>query len=342
MSKRDYYEILEISKDASKDEIKKAYRKMAIKYHPDKNAGDKEAEEKFKECAEAYDTLSNDEKKRKYDMFGHQEIGGRSNMSASDIFNMFGDIFGGRQPQNQRILKGQDIRITEKFSLEDLYFGTTRKVKYKRNSVCKKCNGTGGEDKQKCDKCNGLGQIIETQQIGSMIMQQVRPCHVCNGTGEIVVKPCKKCDGKGIELSDEEFEVQVPAGAFNGGILIIQGKGHAIKGGIDGDLQILISEKPHDYYERKGSDLKYYLDLSYPEIVLGCEKEIPTIEGGKVKIKIKELSQPNTILRLKDKGMVSHETGERGDLHIQLGVEIPELISDRERELLEELKKIKK
>lgn len=345
MDKRDYYEVLGVPKSASKDEIKKAYRKLAIKYHPDKNAGDKEAEEKFKEIAEAYAVLSDDDKKQQYDMYGHRAPrmgGGFGGMDPFEMFKRhFGDIFGG-QSRQQRVIKGQDARINVRFTLEELFNGTSRKVEYKRNTKCKKCDGSGGTGKKICLKCQGSGQITEVQQIGTMVMQQVHTCHVCQGTGEIVEKTCDSCNGSGIKLEKEVIQVDVPAGAFDGAILVMSGKGHAVKNGVNGDLQIKISEKPHDYYERKGNDLKYYLDLSYPEIVLGTEKEIPTIEGGKVKIKVKELSKPGTILRLKEKGMISVETGMRGDLHVQLEVIIPEKISNKERELLEELKKVQK
>lgn len=343
MNKRDYYEVLGIPKTASKDEIKKAYRKLAIQYHPDKNAGDAEAEEKFKEVAEAYEVLSNDEKKRNYDTYGHNgpQIG-RGNFDGMDPFEVFrahfGDMFGGGQRPQQ--MKGQDIRLNLKFTLEELFTGVTRKVEYNRSVTCKKCDGSGGTGQKICNNCGGTGQKVEVQQIGNMVMQQIGKCMHCNGTGRLVENKCKSCDGVGVKLEKERVEIEIPAGAFNGGMLIVNGKGNAIKGGIDGDLQIRITEKPHDYYERRGNDLKYYLDLSYPEIVLGCEKEIPTIEGTKVKINIPELSEPDTILRLRNKGMASVETTDRGDLLVQLAILIPDKITKQEREILETLKNI--
>jgi molecular chaperone DnaJ len=342
MSKRDYYEILGVDKKATKEEIKKAYRKKAIKLHPDKNPDDKEAEEAFKECAEAYEILSDDEKRSRYDRFGHQPMGG--GFSYMDPFEMFRKHFEGGfgERSKPRQHKGQDCRVNMKFTLEELFKGTKRTIEYTRNDKCEKCDGSGGSGKKICPTCGGSGRVIEVQQLGNMVMQQTRPCMDCNGTGEVITKPCKACDGSGLKNIKEVVEIEIPAGSYEGMIIMVGGKGHAIKDGITGDLQIRILEKPHDYYEKKGIDLKYYLDLTYPEIVLGCEKEIPTIEGGKVKIKIKELSQPNTILRLKDKGMKKIETNQRGDLHIQLGVEIPDKISGEERKILEELKKLKK
>jgi len=345
MAKRDYYEVLGIQKNASVSEIKKAYRKLAMEYHPDKNPNNKEAEDKFKEIAEAYEVLSDEGKRNKYDTYGHQTQQMADGYGGMDPFEMFrrhfGDMMGGaRQP---RVVKGQDTRLNLKFTLEELFNGCNRKFTYKRQELCKTCNGEGGVGKKMCPKCNGTGQVVDVQQIGGMVMQQISTCNVCNGSGGIVEKVCTKCEGRGIEIVDENIDIDIPAGMFNGAIIVMGGKGHAIKGGICGDLQIVITEKAHDYFETKGSDLKYYLDLSYPEMVLGGEFEIPIIEGGKIKIKVKELTQPSSILRIKGKGMLSnHTTDERGDLLIEVNVVIPEKITPEEKELLEKLKKITK
>jgi len=338
MGKRDYYEVLGVTKDSSQDEIKKAYRTKAKKLHPD-IGGDEDA---FKECSEAYSVLSDNEKKIHYDTFGHQSprMGGNGNVDPFEMFRRNFNGMGGNQRRRQ--VKGQDTRINIKFTLEELFTGIDKTVKYKRNVKCGTCDGSGGTGKKTCSKCGGSGELIEIQQMGQMVMQQVRSCHVCGGTGEMIENICKDCGGNGVKMVDEVIDLEIPPGAFDGAVLLVSGKGHAVKGGVDGDLQVRIIEKPHDYYERKGNDLKYYLDLSYPEMVLGCEKEVPIIEGGKIKINVVELSRPNTILRIKNKGMVSVETGVRGDLHIMLGIEIPDSITTKEKSLLVELKNIVK
>lgn len=345
MIKRDYYEVLGLKKGVNKDEIKKAYRKLAMEFHPDRNPDNKEAEEKFKEIAEAYDVLSDDEKRDRYDKFGYQSAQMGSGFYSMDPFELFrrhfGDVMGGFQRQKK--VKGQDARINIKLSLEELFTGTKRKFSYKRLIICDECKGEGGTGKENCTTCGGRGQLVEVQRIGTMVMQQVITCHVCNGSGSIITKKCEKCEGRGLVYSNELVEVDIPAGMFNGGVLIIPDKGNGIKGGVNGDLQVVINEIPHDNFERgNGSDLKYYLDLSYPDIILGTEAEIPTIEGKPVKIKIKEMTQPGTLLRLKGKGMPIPNTSNRGDLIIEVNIAIPERVSDEEKELLKELKKIQK
>lgn len=343
MDKRDYYEILGLDKSATKNEIKKAYRKLAIKYHPDKNPDDKDAEKKFKEATEAYEHLYDDKKRKEYDMFGHKVSRGniRNDINPFEVFRKhFGDMFGAHHNQHEQ-KKGRNIRVNVRCTLEELFNGGKHKIEYRRDDSCKKCGGVGGTNKKTCFKCGGNGQVVEFKQLGNMVIQQSQICDECNGSGEIIENICKSCGGSGVEKIKDKAEIEITPGIYDGSILILEGKGHAIKNGVNGDLLVKITEKPHDYYERKGHDLKYYLDLSYPELILGCEKEIPVIEGSKVKINIKELSDLDTILRLKNKGMPVKEK-DRGSLYVQLNLIIPDSINDEERKLLEELKKVKK
>jgi len=351
MSKRDYYEILGVSKNADKNEIKKAYRKIAIKYHPDKNPGDKEAEEKFKEAAEAYEILSNEEKRAKYDRFGHSAFdgasgfGGGGGMSMDDIFSHFGDIFGGfgfggfggSRSGRQRVNKGTDLRVKVKLSLKDILQGTTKKIKVKKYVACSACNGTGAEnsDVDTCQTCHGSGQVIRVQNTFLGQMQTSSTCPSCHGQGTIIKNKCSHCYGEGIVKGEEVVKVNVPAGVSEGMQMKISGKGNASRrGGINGDLIVVFEEEEHPELIRDENDLLYNLYISFPEAALGTSVEIPTIES-KVKIKIASGTQGGKILRLRGKGLPSYGSYGKGDILVKINVWVPKNLEKEEKKILE-------
>ena len=357
MAKRDYYEILEVSKSASKEEIKKAYRQKAIQYHPDKNPNDASAEEKFKEAAEAYEVLSDDNKKSRYDQFGHAGVGGASGfggggMSMDDIFMHFGSIFGdmgggfgfsgfsGRQQQGQRYSRGSNLRVKVRMNLQEIAQGCEKKLKIKKYVACKTCGGTGAEGNSgtsTCNVCNGTGQ---TMRIANTILGQMRTsstCNNCGGSGKIIVKKCTSCYGEGIIQDEELVTVKIPAGVAEGMQLSVSGKGNAARrGGINGDLIVVIEEEPHADLIRDGYDLIYPLFVSIPDATLGTTVEIPTVDG-KVKIKVEQGTQPGKILRLRGKGIPELNGYGKGDLLVTVNVWIPKDISKEERSILEKL-----
>jgi len=358
MSKRDYYEILEVPKSANKEELKKAYRKKAIQFHPDKNPGDKEAEEKFKEAAEAYEVLSDDNKRARYDQFGHAGVGGASGfsgggMSMDDIFSHFGDIFsdlgmggfgfssfGGRQQQSQRLSKGSNLRIKVRLDLQEIALGTEKKLKLKKYVSCKSCGGTGAEGNQgysTCSACNGSGQITRITNTILGRMQTSSMCSSCGGVGKVITRKCTACYGEGVVQDEELVTVKIPAGVAEGMQLTVSGRGNAARrGGINGDLIVLIEEEPHAELVRDGNDLIYPLFVSIPDATLGTTAEIPTVDG-KVKIKVEPGTQPGKILRLRGKGIPEVNGYGRGDLLVTVNVWIPRNISKEERVILERL-----
>ncbi len=363
MAKRDYYEVLGVDKSASADDIKKAYRKKAIQYHPDKNPGDKEAEEKFKEAAEAYEVLSNPDKRARYDQFGHEGMsgaggfdggfGGGQGMSMDDIFSMFGDIFGGHggfggfsgfggggSSQAQRKFRGSDLRVKVKLSLKDIANGTTKKFKLKKYVPCSHCHGTGAEGNsgtETCPTCKGSGHILRTQQSIFGMMQTQTVCPQCNGEGKIIKNKCKECGGEGIVYGEEVVEVKIPAGVAEGMQLSMSGKGNAGRhNGIPGDLLIQIEEEPHPELIRDENDLVYNLLLSIPMAALGSTVEIPTIDG-KAKVKIEPGTQPGKVLRLRGKGLPNVNGYGNGDLLVNVSVYIPETLSKDEKNALEKM-----
>lgn len=363
MAKRDFYEVLGVSKTASDDEIKKAYKKMAIKYHPDRNPGDKEAEEKFKEAAEAYDVLRDPQKRQRYDQFGPDAFGpgaggpggfGGAGMSMDDIFSMFGDIFGGGgfgsgfggfggggRQQGKPVYKGQDQRMRLELDLNEVVNGVKKKFKLRTDITCEHCKGTGSEDgaSETCSTCHGTGYTVRTRQTMFGVMQQQSGCPVCNGEGSVIKKPCKYCHGEGIVKGDKLVEIDLPAGLVEGYAYNFQGKGGAgRRNGVNGDLQILVSEKPHPELVRDGIDLVYNLLLTIPQAVLGCTLEVPT-HDGKAKITIAPGTQPGTVLRLKNKGIpdVNSYSHQRGDEIINISVYMPETLSKDERKAIETL-----
>ena len=358
MEKRDYYEVLGVSKSADATEIKKAYRKLALKYHPDKNPGDKEAEEKFKEAAEAYDVLSNEEKKRRYDHFGHAGVGGAGQggfgggMSMDDIFSQFGDIFGsfggfsgfggfGGGRSARRVNRGTNLRVKVKMNLQEIATGIEKKIKVKKYVACQHCNGTGAKDGKSystCSTCKGSGQVTRVQNTILGAMQTTSTCPTCEGEGKIINEKCTFCNGEGVLMSEEVISINIPAGVGEGMQLSLSGKGNAARrGGVNGDLIVLIEEEEHPELVRDGNDLLYNVFIGYPEAVLGETVEIPTIEG-KVKVKIEAGTQPGKILRLRGKGLPDVNGYGKGDLLAKVNVWIPKNLSKDERKLVEKMK----
>ncbi len=356
MTKRDYYEILEVSKSASKEEIKKAYRKKAIQHHPDKNPGDHSAEEKFKEAAEAYEVLSDDNKRARYDQFGHAGMNGASGfggggMSMDDIFSHFGDIFGdlggfgfggfgqGRQ-QGQRMSRGTNLRVKVRLNLQEIAQGAEKKLKLKKYIPCQSCDGTGAEGRSgfsTCSTCNGTGQVTRITNTILGRMQTSSVCSTCGGSGKIITKKCTSCYGEGIVQDEEVVTIKIPAGVAEGMQLNVSGKGNAARrGGINGDLIVVIEEEQHPDLIRDGNDLIYPLFVSIPDATIGTTVEIPTIDG-KAKIKVDAGTQPGKILRLRGKGIPDVNGYGKGDLLVTVNVWIPKDISKEERATLEKL-----
>lgn len=363
MEKRDYYEVLGVEKNATADQIKKAYRKKAIEYHPDKNPGNKEAEEKFKEAAEAYDVLSNPDKRARYDQFGHAGMSGAAGnggpfggfngggMSMDDIFSMFGDIFGGRggfgggfgggySSNQQRRFRGSDLRVKVKLNLKEISTGVEKKFKLKKYVQCSHCHGTGAEGNsgtETCPTCKGSGSVIRNQQTILGTMQTRVTCSTCSGEGKIVKEKCKECSGEGIVYGEEVVTVKIPAGVGEGMQLTMSGKGNAGKhNGIPGDLLILIEEEPDKDLIRDEDDLIYNLLLSFPKAALGGTVEIPTVDG-KVKVKIEAGTQPGKVLRIRGKGLPSVNGYGTGDLLVNISVYVPETLNKEEKKWLEKM-----
>lgn len=356
MSKRDYYEILGVDKNATAEEIKKAYRKKAIQYHPDKNPGNKEAEEMFKEAAEAYEVLSDPDKRSRYDRYGHSGVGGSAGggfgggMSMDDIFSHFGDIFGGfggfsgfggSGRSSRRVNKGSNLRVKVSLTLAEIAKGVEKKIKVKKYVSCTHCNGTGaagGTAYSTCSTCRGTGQVTRITNTILGQMHQTTSCPTCHGEGTVITQSCTHCNGEGLVRQEEIVTIQIPAGVENGMQLSVSGKGNAARrGGINGDLIILIQEEPHPELTRDGSDLIYNLLLSVPDAILGSTVEIPTVEG-KVKVKIDSGTQPGKILRLKGKGLPEINSYGQGDLLVKINVFIPKDLTKEEVKLVEKLR----
>jgi len=357
--KRDYYEVLEVTKTASYEEIKKAYRKKAIQYHPDKNPGDKSAEEKFKEAAEAYEVLGNEDKRRRYDQFGHAGMSGQAGgygggMTMDDIFSQFGDIFGGHfgfssfsdfgggRGSQQRVNRGADLRVKVKLTLKEVATGVEKKIKVKKYVTCTHCHGTGAEDAKSystCSACRGTGYVTRTVSTILGQMQTTTVCSSCGGEGKSITKKCPHCNGEGILRDDDVITLNIPAGVAEGMQLSIGGRGNAARrGGINGDLLVVIEEETHPELIRDQNDIIYNLLLSFPMAALGGNVEIPTLEG-KAKIKIEPGTQPGKVLRLRNKGLPSINSYGTGDLLINIAVYVPESLSKEQKEALDNMEK---
>jgi len=356
MAKRDYYEILGVQKGASEDDIKKAYRKLAIKYHPDKNPDDKAAEEKFKEAAEAYEVLSNAEKKQRYDQFGHAGVNGGAGgfsggggMNMDDIFSQFGDIFGGAfgfgggnggSRGGRRVNRGSNLRVKVKLNLSEVANGVEKKIKVNKFIGCKTCSGSGAKNGQydTCKQCNGSGVITRVQQTILGAMQTQTACNGCGGEGRIIRDKCNTCHGDGVVRNEEVISINIPAGVADGMQLSMSGKGNAApRGGINGDLLIVIEEEEHPLLKREGNHLIYSLSISIPNAVLGTSVEIPTVDA-KVKIKIDPGTQAGKVLRLKGKGLQDVNGYGKGDLLVEISVFTPSNISNEEKKMMEQLR----
>ena len=357
MEKRDFYEVLDVSKNASKEDIKKAYRKQALKYHPDKNPGDRDAEEKFKEAAEAYEVLSNDDKRARYDRFGHAGLGGAAGggfsgggMTIEDIFSSFGDIFGdafggfggfGSSRRTSRtVRKGSNLRVKVKLDLKEIANGADKKIKVNKYVSCPDCNGTGaegGSSYSTCATCNGNGQVTRISNTFLGQMQTVTTCPTCGGEGKTITHKCTHCFGEGIVKDQEVIPISIPAGVAEGMQMTVSGKGNAARrGGVNGDLLVMIHEEPHPELIRDGNDLLYNLHIGITEATLGAAVEIPTVDS-KVKIKIEPGTQPGKILRLRNKGLPDVNGYHRGDLLVSINVWIPKNLSRDEHKIIEKL-----
>lgn len=356
MSKRDYYEVLGVSKNAGEDEIKKAYRKLAIKYHPDKNPDDKAAEDKFKEAAEAYEILSNAEKRQRFDQFGHAGVGGSAGggfggMNMDDIFNQFGDIFGGAfggfggggAQRGRRVNRGTNLRVKVKLALKDIANGVEKKIKVNKQVSCKTCTGSGAKNGNydTCRQCNGSGVITRVQQTILGAMQTQSTCSACNGEGRIIRDKCATCHGDGVVREEEVITINIPAGVAEGMQLSMQGKGNAApRGGINGDLLIVVEEEEHPELKREGNHVLYSLNVSFPDAALGTTVEIPTIEA-KAKIKIEPGTQSGKVLRLKGKGLPDVNSYGRGDQLVEISIFTPTHLSAEEKKQLEAMRESK-
>ena len=360
--KRDYYEILEVAKTATAEEIKKAYRKKAIQYHPDKNPGDKAAEEKFKEAAEAYEILSDQQKRQRYDQFGHAGVGGASGfgggdgMTMDDIFAHFGDVFGGHfstfaggfgerfggRSRQKVVRKGSDLRVKVRLTLKEIATGVEKKIKVNKYVACPQCQGNGalGSDGYAdCSTCRGMGRVTQIINTAFGQMQNTSTCPHCHGEGKMIRNKCPHCSGEGIVRQDEIISINIPAGVMDGMQLSLSGRGNAARrGGINGDLLVVIEEEKHSELLRDENDLIYNLLLDVPTAILGGTMEIPTVDG-KVKVKIDAGTQPGKILRLRGKGLPSVNSYGTGDLLVHIGVYIPESLNREEKRLIEELAK---
>jgi molecular chaperone DnaJ len=353
-TKKDLYEVLGVPRNANQEEIKRAYRKLAIQYHPDKNPGDKSAEEKFKEIAEAYAILSVPERRSRYDRFGHTSTSGTGDFTGfsniEDIFEAFGDIFGGgfadifgggsrrRTRRSQNI--GSDLQIRLNLSLEEIATGTTKKIKVKKYVVCKECNGTGNAKNSKmidCLMCHGSGEIQEVSQSFFGRMINVRACPRCHGEGKINPDPCRHCQGDGRILGEKTIEVNIPAGVAEGNYIPLSGEGNAgKKNGVPGDLIVYIEEEPHPIFERSGNDVFMILRISFPQAVLGCSLEIPTLTG-KARINIPAGTQGGKILRMRNKGIPNLHRAGVGDQLVQIQIYVPHKLSSEEKMKIKEL-----
>lgn len=357
--KRDYYEVLGLKKGASDDEIKKAFRKMAMKYHPDKNPGDKKAEEKFKEINEAYAVLSDPEKKSKYDRFGHAGVdpnagfgGGGGGFGGfggfEDIFDMFGGAFGGfgggggSRSRKNAPRKGSDLQKAVTIEFKEAAFGTKKQIRINKYVKCKTCGGSGaapGTSKKQCPKCGGSGEVHTSRRTPLGTFQSVSPCPDCGGSGEINETPCKDCGGTGKIRDNVTISVNIPAGVDNDSVIPIKGQGEpGINGGPDGDLYIVINVKPHKLFERRGQDLWLEIPITFDQAALGDDITVPTLEE-KVSYKVPAGTQPGTVFKLKGKGIKSVRSNKKGDLYVKVSLEVPTKLNSKQKKAISTMSK---
>jgi len=350
MAKQDYYDVLGVNKSASPEEIKSAYRKRAVKYHPDKNPGDKSAEDKFKEASEAYGILSDKKKKENYDNFGHAafengggQSGGFGGADFSDIFeDFFGDFSGGRRSSSSRASnnRGSDLRYDLSISLEEAYLGKKQNIQFSTSDKCNTCKGSGskpGHSADRCTYCGGNGKVRSNQ--GFFTVQQT--CPQCSGSGEEITNPCAACNGQGNKQSSKKISVTIPRGVDDGTRIRLAGKGEAgTRGGTNGDLYLFVNVKSHDLFKRSDENLFFECPISIADAALGTTIEIPTIDGGKAKIKIPEGTQSGKQFRLKGKGMPYMRGSGNGDLYVQINSEVPISLNKEQKQLLEKFREI--
>lgn len=353
MAKRDYYEVLGVSKDATEADIKKAYRKVAKECHPDLNPDDKEAEQRFKESSEAYEVLSNPEKRAQYDQFGHEGMGQGAaggggfggfggGAGFGDIFEDIFDMFGGSGGSGRRQgpSKGADLRYNMNITFEEAAFGVEKEIRVERTEDCSKCEGTGakpGTDKKTCEKCGGAGQVRFTQNTPFGQIMRTAACDECGGTGEKIESPCDRCSGTGKERRTKTLNIKIPAGVDTGSVISLKGEGEpGEKGGPRGDLYIYIQVEPHNIFEREGTNLYCEIPISFSQAALGADLRVPSLEG-KLKYTIEPGTQTGTTFRLKGKGVPNVRNGKKGDLYVRVKVEVPKKLSDKQRELIEQL-----
>ncbi|MBR3147523.1 MAG: molecular chaperone DnaJ [Eubacterium sp.] len=357
--KRDYYEVLGIEKGASEEEIKKAFRKMALKYHPDRNQGDKDAEEKFKEVNEAYSVLSDPEMRKKYDMFGFAGVDPTANAGQQggytqwtggsfdgvDLGDIFGDFFGGgfgggSARRRNAPQKGRDIQHSLKITFEEAAFGTTKTINVRKYVKCEKCSGSGaapGTQKRTCSRCGGTGQINTVRNTLFGQMQTASTCPECNGTGQVIDTPCPDCHGTGQIMKNIKIEVRIPAGVDEGSVLPIRGQGEPGRnGGPNGDLYVVLAVSEHKLFQREGNDLYLDIPVSFTQAALGDDITVPTLEG-KVSYKVPAGTQPGTVFRLRGKGITDVHGGRKGDLYVKVTLEVPTKLNSEQKKLIKEM-----
>ncbi|QQS37665.1 MAG: molecular chaperone DnaJ [Ignavibacteriales bacterium] len=359
MAKRDYYEVLGVDKNASKEELKKAYRKLAMQYHPDRNPDDKTAEEKFKEAAEAYEVLNDDEKKANYDRFGHDGVkggfGSQGFSNVNDIFSHFSDIFGGssifddfftggqsrsRGRRRSTGTPGSDLRVTLKLTMEEIASGVSKKIKIKKMIRCEQCRGSGAEagtSTKTCPTCQGSGEVKQVSRSVFGQFVNITTCNNCGGEGTVVDTPCKKCMGDGRIQDEVTIKIDVPGGVHEGSYMTMRGEGNVGKrGGNPGDIIVVFQEIPHEYFVREGDDIIYDLFITYPDAVLGAEVDVPTLTG-KARLKIDSGTQPGKLLKMRDKGIKHLNQSGMGDEIVRINISVPKKINSKEKELLKQL-----
>ena len=358
MAKRDFYEILGVAKNADDDTLKKAYRKLAMQHHPDRNPGDKAAEDKFKEAAEAYEILSDKDKRARYDRLGHDGVdpnygGGGGGFSQEDVFSQFGDIFGdaffgggggrrgGGQQQRQQGQRGTDLRIKVKMTLEEVHKGATKKIKVKKQVTCDTCVGSGAKDRNStgtCGTCRGSGYVKQVRNTFLGQMQTTAACPTCAGSGQQITATCGSCKGEGNVMGDDMIEIQIPAGVAEGMELSVNGKGNAgRRGGPAGNLRVYIEEEKHQHFEREGNNVVHEVFVNFADLALGTALEIPTLDG-RVRLKVPPGTEAGKIFRLGGKGLPAVQSYEVGDQLVHVNVWTPKVLSDEDRKILEKIK----